>query len=321
MRAIRIAAAQFEHRNADKNHNLERIESLAREAARLDAEIVAFHECCITGYSFAQRLTRQELNELAEPIPGGPSTARLQQLSGRLGLAILAGLFERGDDGKLYNAYVCVDAGRYVTHFRKLHAFISPHLSSGDRYCVFDLRGCRCGILICYDNNLVENVRINALLGAEVVFMPHVTGCLPSVMPGRGTVDPALWHRRERDPVPLRMELNGPKGRGWLMRWLPARAYENGIYAVFANPIGLDDGQVRNGNSMILDPFGEVLTECHKLGDDVAVALCTPEKIADSSGRRYLRARRPDLYAPLVAPPAEPPRTEPGWQRQRPPDA
>ncbi|RMG34773.1 MAG: nitrilase, partial [Planctomycetota bacterium] len=272
------------------------------------------------GYTFAQRLTRDRLWELAEPIPDGPSTRRLCALSDRLGVAILAGLFERTDEGRIYNAYVCVDQGRYVTHHRKLHAFLNPHLSSGDRYTVFDLRGCRCGILICYDNNLVENVRITTLMGAEIVFMPHVTGCLPSAMPGRGTVDPRLWHNRHRDPVPLRLELNGPKGRGWLMRWLPARAYENGIYAVFANPIGLDGGQVRNGNAMILDPFGEVLAECHKLDDDVAVALCTPEKIAASSGRRYLRARRPDLYRPLVTPPPEPPRTEPGWQRQQPPD-
>ena len=80
------------------------------------------------------------------------------------------------------------------------------------------------------------------------------------------------------------------------MRWLPARAYDNGIYAVFTNPIGLDDGEVRNGNAMVLDPFGEVIAECDKLGDDVTVALCTPEKIDQSSGRRYIRARRVDLY-------------------------
>ena len=162
-----------------------------------------------------------------------------------------------------------------------------------------------------------ENVRITTLVGAEVIFMPHVTGCLPSTMPGRGTVDPQLWHDRDRDPVPLRLELNGPKGRGWLMRWLPARAWENGVYGVFTNPIGLDDGQVRNGNAMILDPFGEVLSECHKLGDDVTVALCTAEKISQCSGQRYIRARRPDLYAELVAPSKEPPVTLPGWTLRR----
>ena len=56
----------------------------------------------------------------------------------------------------------------------------------------------------------------------------------------------------------VRQALDGPSGRGWVMRWLPSRAYDNALYVVFTNPIGLDDGQVRNGNAMILDPFGEV---------------------------------------------------------------
>ncbi|HID22121.1 MAG TPA: nitrilase [Planctomycetaceae bacterium] len=313
MRDIRIAAAQFEHRNADKFYNLSRIRQLTAQAVDRGAEVVSFHECSICGYSFVQTLSKPELGALAEPVPDGPSTRQLIQIAAEFHVPILAGLFEREGDA-IFNTYVCVTGCGVVAKHRKLHAFVNPHLASGDRFTVFELEGCRFGILICYDNNLVENVRITTLMGAEIVFMPHVTGCLPSVMPGRGLVDPQLWHNRDRDPVPLRRELNGPKGRGWLMRWLPARAYENGIYAVFTNPIGMDDDQVRNGNAMILDPFGEVLAECHALGDDVAVALCAAEKIALSSGRRYLRARRPELYGKLVEPPSEPPVTEPGWR-------
>ena len=184
----------------------------------------------------------------------------------------------------------------------KLHTFITPYFSPGDTYNVIDVLGVKVGFLICYDNNLPENVRITTLLGAEVILMPHVTGCLPSTMPGRGTVDPALWENRHRDPVRLRREFQGPKGRGWLMRWLPARAWENGIYAVFSNPIGVDDDTIKPGLAMILDPFGEVLAESQALDDDVVVALLTAEKIAQSSGRRYLRARRPELYGKLVEP-------------------
>jgi hypothetical protein len=65
---------------------------------------------------------------------------------------------------------------------------------------------------------------------------------------------------------------------------------------------------------MILDPFGEVLVECRELGEGVVVGLCTAEKLAAASGRRYLRARRPELYGKLVEPGAEPPVTEPGWK-------
>jgi predicted amidohydrolase len=99
------------------------------------------------------------------------------------------------------------------------------------------------------------------------------------------------------------------------MRWLPARCWENGVYGIFSNPIGLDGDTIKPGLAMILDPFGEVLAESQALGDDVVVALLTAERLELSSGRRYLRARRPDLYGKLVEPPppGQEPLTKPGW--------
>ena len=313
MRDIRIGAAQFESRNADKDHNLSVMRGLVATAMERGAEMVSFHECCIPGYSFVQHMTQAELLDLAEAVPEGPSVQRLVEMADEFGVVILAGLFERDERGDIYNTYVCVNGDGLLAKHHKIHAFINPHLRNGDGYTMFELDGVACGILICYDNNLPENVRITALMGADVIFMPHVTGCLPSPMPGRGLVDAALWGNRERDPVSLRKELMGPKGRGWLMRWLPTRAYENGVYAVFTNPIGMDDDQVRNGNAMIIDPYGEILVESHALGDDVVVGLCTPDKIGDSPGRRYLRARRPDLYAKLVEASGEDPVIDSGW--------
>lgn len=310
-----IAAVQFEHRDGDKAFNLGRIRDLARQAADRGAQVASFHECCISAYSFVQPFSKSQLLELAEPVPGGSSVRELMTISADVGVPLLAGLFERdGDD--VFNTYVCVDGDRLIAKFRKLHAFVNPELCSGSEFVTFELRGFKCSILICYDNNLPENVRIAALHGAELVFMPHVTGCLPSVMPGRGIVDPELWQRRHIDPVPLRQEFDGPKGRQWLMRFLPARAWENGIYAVFSNPIGMDYGQVRHGGAMVLDPFGEVIAECRALGDDLCIGVCTREKLDLSSGRRYLRARRPELYGKLVEPSVEPPVTQPGWDLQ-----
>lgn len=321
MRDIKIGAAQFEPRDADKPYNLDRIEVLTRKAVEQGAEIVSFHECCISGYTFLQTLSREKLVALSEPVPDGPSTHRLIAISQKYRVPVLAGLVERDGDA-LYNTYVCVSPAGFVAKHRKLHAFISKFISSGDRFTVFDLFGCKCGILICYDNNLPENVRLTALMGAEIIFMPHVTCGLPSVMPGRGLIDRALWENRHRDPVRLHQEFLGPKGRGWLMRWLPARAYENGIYAVYTNPIGIDHDTVKNGNAMILDPFGEILVESHALEDDVVVGLCTAEKIPISSGYRYLRARRPDLYGKLVEPlsPDMAQGTHPGWKLADPTD-
>ncbi len=315
MRDIRIAAAQFEARDADKDYNFARMADLARRAAAQGAEIVSFHECCIAGYTFLQTLSHDEVATLAEPVPDGPSTRRLIELARQCGAALLAGLLEREGD-KLYNTYAAVSPDGFVQKHRKLHPFIHPSIQPGGGFAIFELCGVRCGILTCYDNNLPENPRILALMGADVVFAPHVTGGLPSAMPGRGTIDRALWENRHRDPVPLRLEVMGPKGRGWLMRWLPARAYENGLYYIYSNAVGVDHDTVKPGNAMVLDPMGEIVAESHALGDDVVVALCTPEKIALSGGRRYLKARRPDLYAKLVEPlpPGQTSVVDPGWR-------
>ncbi|MDH5400342.1 MAG: nitrilase, partial [Cyclobacteriaceae bacterium] len=214
-------------------------------------------------------------------------------------IAIMAGLVEI-DDNKLYNTYVVVDKTGIIAKHRKLHPFISKYLSPGNEYNVFDLLGWKCGILICYDNNIVENVRATTLLGADIIFAPHVTGLTPSAMPGRGYVDEKLWENRYIDPVPLRMELDGPKGRAWLMRWLPARAYDNGVYYVFSNPIGYDGDQLKNGNAMILDPYGEILDEVKSFDDGLAIAIVVPEKLKLAGGYRYRNARRPELYRDIL---------------------
>lgn len=300
MQALKIATAQFEHRSADKAYNLDIIRRMAIDAAKAGAQVIAFHECSVTGYTFARRLSKGQMLELAEFIPEGPSIQTLTAIAAEANITILAGLFEKDAEDNLYKAYVCVDQNGLVAKFRKLHPFINPHLTPGDQYVVFNLHGWTCGILICYDNNIIENVRATTLLGADIIFMPHVTMCTPSTRPGAGFVDPQLWENRENDPTSLRLEFDGLKGRAWLMKWLPARAYDNGIYVVFSNPIGMDDDQLKNGCSMILDPFGDILAECRRLGNDIAIATCTPEKLEQSGGYRYRKARRPELYADII---------------------
>jgi predicted amidohydrolase len=300
MEKIKISAAQFENRSGDKEFNLSRIESLAREAALEGSQAIAFHECSITGYSFARHLSRNEMSELAEFVPGGSSINKLIEIASRNNIYVLAGLFEKDTERRLFKTYVCVDKNGLVASFRKLHPFINPYLTPGDSYCVFDLHGWKCGILICYDNNIIENVRATTLLGAQVIFMPHVTMCTPSTRPGAGFVDPELWRNRESDPTSLRLEFDGMKGRDWLMKWLPSRAYDNSIYVVFSNPIGMDDDQLKNGCSMIIDPYGDIIAECRKLGDDLVTATLTPEKLTQAGGFRYLNARRPDLYKDII---------------------
>lgn len=301
MKNLKIATVQFEHKSLDKAYNLQVIDHFCEKASQKGADVVAFHECCISGYTIAKSLTAEKMLELAEHLPGGPSVEHLTRIARKHEITLLAGLFEKDKNNNLFNTYVCVNREGVVSSCRKLHPFINPHLSPGNDYCVFEIDSWRCGILICYDNNIIENVRATSLLGADIMFMPHVTMCTPSTRPGAGFVDPELWKNREKDPTSLRIEFDGLKGRQWLMKWLPARAYDNAAYVVFTNPIGMDDDQLKNGCSMIIDPFGDIIAECRKLGNDFTIATITPEKLVDAGGHRYKKARRTELYGEIIA--------------------
>jgi len=302
MRQIRVASVQFEHKNGDKEANLATIRKFADKAAASAVAIVVFPECCITGYWFLRKLSREQIVDLAEPVYDGPSSQALIAMSRERKMTIGAGLIELGSDGELYNSYVVAMPDGTTACHRKLHCFISQHMSSGADYTVFDSHhGCKLGVLICYDNNIIENVRITALKGADIILAPHQTGgCQTGDPHTMGVISRKLWDQRDVNPAAIKAEFCGEKGRGWLMRWLPSRAHDNGVFLIFSNGVGVDDNEVRTGNAMILDTYGRVLAETWKAGDDMVVANLDPELRANSSGVRWRRTRRPDLYAPIT---------------------
>lgn len=302
MQNIRAAAVQFEHVAGDKRANLGKVRQFVEQAAREQVQLILFPECCITGYWFLRHLSRRELAELAEPVFDGPSSQELIALAKQHGMSVGAGLVEAAEDGRLYNTYIVAMPDGTTRRHRKLHAFISEFISCGSEYTVFDTpQGCRAGLLICYDNNLIENVRITALMGAEVLLAPHQTGGCRTHNPYRmGNIERQLWDDRARNPEAIEQELRGPKGRGWLMRWLPSRAHDNGMFLIFSNGVGVDDDEIRTGNAMIIDPNGRILVETCKAGDDMVIADLDGSLVSPSGGQDYLKARRPDLYHTLV---------------------
>ena len=299
MKNLKVASAQFEPADGDKERNFSIMEDLISRAADQKVDLICFHELCITAYTHLKNLDKDEIIQLSEPVPDGPSCERLVELSEKYNVGIMAGLVEKAGD-KFYNTYVCAYGGSIISRFRKIHPFISTFLSAGDSYEVFEFKNWKVGILICYDNNVIENVRATRLLGADVIIAPHVTGCTPSSMPGRGYVDDELWKKRNENPEDLKEEFNGRKGRQWILRWLPARAYDNGVYYVFSNPIGYDGEHLKNGNAMILDPYGDILAETSTFDSEIAIAELTPEKLNEAGGSRYLKARRPELYSKII---------------------
>lgn len=298
---LRVATVQFQHRADDKAYNLAKIETFARRARDEGSELVLMPEMCITGYWHVPDLSASELANLAETTEG-PSIRMVEELAGFLGIAIGVGWLERDEDGYLYNAYrLCLPDGSGHTH-RKLHAFEHPLIQSGKSFTVFDTPwGVRMAILICWDNNLVENVRACALLGAHVLLAPHQTGGTDSRSPhGMKRIPLELWEGRLSDPEALRQAFAGPNGRGWLMRWLPARAHDNGMFLIFSNGVGWDEDEIRTGNAMILDPYGRIVAESTAITDDIVVADLDLTLVPDSSGQRWMTGRRPDLYALLT---------------------
>jgi predicted amidohydrolase len=278
------------------------MEHFIASAAVQGVRLIVFPECCITGYWFIRNLTVRELAAIAEPIPDGPSTQRLIALARKHGISIGAGLVENGRRGLFHNSYVvALPDGTFHRH-RKLHAFEHDAISSGTDYTVFDLPdGFRAGVLICYDCNIIENVRITALRGAEVLIAPHQTGGVRSKNPHlMGLIDRKLWDERRSNPEWIEKEIRGDKGRGWLMRWLPSRAHDNGLFLVFSNGVGVDDDEIRTGNAMILDPYGRILAETWKADDTMVVADLDASLLTNATGRLWTRARRPDLYASLT---------------------
>ena len=263
MNDLRAASVQFQHVPGDKAANLASVREWTAKAAAAGAELVVFPEMCLTGYWHLRDLPRANWKRWPSRCRTVTAPRRywlwprnIRFLSARASLNRM----------RLVNFLTatwwrCPD-GRTACH-RKLHAFINEHISSGDRYTLFDLpNGTKAGILICYDCNLGENVRINALQGVEVLIAPHQTGGCATPSPRcMGAIDVALWENREADPDAIESEFRGPKGREWLLKWLPARAHDNGIYLIFSNGVGRDDNEVRTGNSMILDPYGDLLAE------------------------------------------------------------
>ena len=302
MKNIRVASVQMEHKAGDKESNWRKVEAFTTRARKLGVQVLTFPECCLTGYWFLRNLGREEILKLAEPVEEGPSADRLRRLAVEQAMMIGVGLVEKAPDGRLFNTYLVGSPDGSIQCHRKLHAFVSPHIDSGESFTVFDSPwGWRIAVLICYDCNIVENVRICALRGADLLLAPHQTGGCRSTNPHTmGIVERTLWEERHANPDAIEEEFRGPKGRGWLMRWLPSRAHDNGLFVVFSNGVGVDDDEIRTGNAAIFDPYGRTLAETWKADDEMVVADLEASLLDQCTGRRWLVTRRPDLYAEVA---------------------
>jgi agmatine deiminase len=251
-------------------------------AAKLGAQIVCLPELYRTQY-FPQK-ENQDVSGLAETIPG-ESTKLFSKLAKEHKIVIIAPLFEKSKEGKLYNTAVVIGCeGEIMGSYRKAHIPYDPYFyeknyfEAGDSdYKVFDTSFARIGVLICYDQWFPEPARINTLNGAEIIFYPTAIGYVKGYTSADGD-----WHDSWKT----------------VQR---AHAIANGIHVAAVNRVG-EEGELEFwGGSFVCDSFGKILAEASTTSEEVLIAevdLGKNKKIQDGWG--FLRNRRPDTYNRLI---------------------
>ena len=265
---MKIAVIQFTPDFGDVTGNLDRI---ALQLSTCETDLAILPELCTTGY----QMTPAELARLAEPFPQGPTARRLVELAVANDCYLVAGVAERSREGTLYNSAVLIGPRGHQATYRKTHLFADEKdlFAPGDTgFFVTEVRGCRVGMMICFDWIYPESARCLALSGADVIAHPANL-----VLP-------------------------------WCQRSMPLRCLENGVYVATANRCGTEDrlpqaeGLTFTGGSQMVSPRGDVLASAPVNGDAVITADIDPSRARDKwlTGRNHLlQDRRPELYGAL----------------------
>jgi predicted amidohydrolase len=194
-RQSRVALAQFTPAPGDTDGNLETIAELAAQAA--GADLLVLPELAVTG----PILDREQAERLAEALPG-PIAETLQGIAGDAGVHLVAGLVERGHDGRLFNTAVVVNGDGLVTITRKAHLSADDRgwAAPGDLGLVsVDLPVGRVGLLIGHDLLMPEAARVLAINGADLIACPSLLEWPPRISAGGKCDRFVLFRERARE--------------------------------------------------------------------------------------------------------------------------
>jgi N-carbamoylputrescine amidase len=276
--------------------NLEKAIARVREAARQGAQVICLPELFLTQY-FCQSEDHANF-DLAEAIPG-PTTATLAKIAAEHKIVLIASLFERRAAGVYHNTAVVLDAdGTLKGIYRKMHIPDDPlyyekfYFTPGDLgFRAFDTAYGRLGTLVCWDQWYPEGARLTALAGADVLFYPTAIGWHPAEKAEHGAAQAAAWQTMQR-----------------------SHAIANGVYVAAVNRVGHEvpapatatsaetaPGIEFWGGSFVSDPFGVVLQEASRTGEETLIVAC--DRGHQETVRRhwpFLRDRRIDAYAPIT---------------------
>ncbi|HEY3748335.1 MAG TPA: nitrilase-related carbon-nitrogen hydrolase [Pseudonocardiaceae bacterium] len=169
--STRVACCQYAPRVGEPEVNRARGGQAIRSAAQAGARVIVLPELASSGYIFRDR---DEAALLAESLDG-PTVTEWGELAADLGVVVVAGLCERGEDGAVFNSAVVLDDSGLRAAYRKAHLWDTEKLvfEAGDAPpAVVTVAGVRLGVLICYDLEFPEWVRLAALAGAQLLCVP-----------------------------------------------------------------------------------------------------------------------------------------------------
>lgn len=247
------------------------LDAAAGDAAHHGARLLVCPELTLTGYDIAD-----VAEQVAEPA-GGPMAAAVADVAHRHRLAIAWSWPEREGESVFISAEVVDHDGSALARHRKAHLYGADEGGIYSRGtgtpAVAELDGLRIGLLVCYDIEFPEQVRLLALAGVDLI------ACPTALMAPYDAVSTLL---------------------------VRARAYENQVAIAYANRCGTENDLAYVGLSCLVGPDGEDLV---RAGDEpgVFVGTLTPARLVSArAANTHLTDRRPALYSALAQPIVQP---------------
>jgi 5-aminopentanamidase len=273
-----VAVAQLALAVGDLDANREAARAAIEEAALAGARLVVLPELSDSGYVFSGA---GEARSLASSTASSVTLREWRSMAARHSLTIAGGFCELGPDGKLYNSAAIVDASGTRAVYRKAHLWgaekkiFTPGNSAPP---VVPLPFGNVGVMICYDLEFPEWVRLTALSGADLIAVP------------------VNW-TASGSPAP-------PGERSGEVIAAQAAAASNGVFVAVADRCGTERGVDWLGGSVIVRrsgyPAAGPLCEDRTavLTATIDLRLARDKRISELND--LFTDRRPELYAPLL---------------------
>ena len=291
IKKVKIGIIQSKISDNFKKNLISAIKSI-KKAASKKAKIICMPELFLSNY-FCQTESHSNF-KLAEKIPG-KTTKIFCELAKELQIVLMISLFEKKTHGFYHNTSIVIsEKGKILSKYRKMHIPDDPgyyekfYFTPGDLgFKSVKTKFGKIGPLICWDQWFPEAARLTALKGAQIIFYPTAIG----------------WHPKEKREF----------GKTQLNSWITmqkSHAIANGTYVVAVNRVGVEKKGSKKiefwGNSMIIDPSGEIIGELGNKKEEILIREIDYKKI-DTTREHwpFLRDRRIDFYKGILKNPVD----------------